>query len=366
MNRRSITREADFNRIRASLSDHLVHLQRSDALVAQGDSLALLEAVPDASVSLILTDPPYHTTKKANITGDRSFEEDEHFLEWMEAYAVQWKRILKLSGTAYVFCSSAMSARLEVVMAKHLRPIAHVTWSKPNEPGFDGWKGKMKKEALRSWYPHSERILMFEHGSYGSWEAYRRSPMGEYLLECRKKSGMSMVELTGIIGEYGRINRGGAVANWEAGRNVPSRDQYEKLVSALEATGRVGEMLDYDELIRPMQIDGDREFTDVWDFMSVRPFKGKHPAEKPQDMLMHMIEASSMPGDVVLDCFSGSGATGVAAVRLERRAVCIEIESEWAKRAAAEVDRAASGAEFAPLHRAHHASKPAAINGHLF
>lgn len=77
----------------------------------------------------------------------------------MEAYAIQWKRILRPSGTIYVFCSSIMSARLEVMFAKYFRPIGHITWSKPNEPGYDGWKGKMKKEALRSWYPHSERIL---------------------------------------------------------------------------------------------------------------------------------------------------------------------------------------------------------------
>src|SRR5690606_16642609 len=140
------------------------------------DAIDQLRALPDRSVSLILTDPPYHTTKKGNIYGDRDFEEDWHFLEWMEQYVAEWQRILKLSGTVYVFCSSQMAARLEVLMARYLRPIAHITWTKPNEPGYDGWKGKMKTESLRTWYPHSERILVFEHGSYGTYEAYRRSP----------------------------------------------------------------------------------------------------------------------------------------------------------------------------------------------
>ena len=45
--------------------------------VAQGDSLPLLKLIPDASVSLVLTDPPYHVTKKANICGDRAFAEDD-------------------------------------------------------------------------------------------------------------------------------------------------------------------------------------------------------------------------------------------------------------------------------------------------
>jgi site-specific DNA-methyltransferase (adenine-specific) len=156
-----------------------------------------------------------------------------------------------------------------------------------------------------------------------------------------------MIELTEIIGAYGKVNRGGAVANWEAGRNVPSREQYSKLVAALEATGHVGTMLPYEDVVRPMQVSRSVRFTDVWDFPSVRPFKGKHPAEKPQDMLMHMIAASTYPGDVVLDCFAGSGSTGAASVRLGCRAVCMEIEDRWIARAVREL-RAARSEDFVP------------------
>lgn len=349
-------RADDLRRIREALGSAVAD-ETPEALVVSGDSLALLQRVPDTSVSLILTDPPYHSTKKGNIHGDASFEEDEHFLEWMESYAVEWKRVLKASGTLYVFCSSQMAARLEVTLGRHFRPISHITWTKPNEPGYDGWKGKMKKESLRAWYPHSERILMFEHGTYGTREAYRRSPMGEYLLRCRKKTGLSMIMLTEIIGAYGKVNRGGAVANWEAGRNIPSREQYSKLRAALEAAGLGEEMLDYEDLVRPMQVTKDVEFTDTWNFMSVRPFKGKHPAEKPQDMLIHMISASSYPGDIVLDCFAGSGSTGVAAVRLGRRAVCMEIEEQWVKRASRELNDARFDCEYVVPARARHTTK---------
>ncbi|WP_231111508.1 site-specific DNA-methyltransferase [Mycobacterium avium] len=324
-----------FKSVRRALGDSIAD-ETADALVCMGDSLPMLRRLPDQSVSLIVTDPPYHSTKKGNIYNDTAFQEDEHFLEWIEQYTVEWRRILKRSGTLYLFCSSQMSARLEVMMAKYLRPINHITWTKPNEPGYDGWKGKMKKEALRNWYPHSERILVFEHGGYGTWEAYRRSPMGEYLLECRQRAGITTIQLTELIGEYGKVNHGGAVTNWEAGRNIPSREQYRKLVESLAGYGVTG-MLDYNDLIRPMIVSKDVEFTDVWNFMSVRPFKGKHPAEKPQDMLMHIIQASSYPGDIVLDCFAGSGSTGVAALRLGRRAVCMELDESWVKRAAKEI-----------------------------
>nr|WP_305085190.1 site-specific DNA-methyltransferase [Corynebacterium pseudogenitalium] len=296
-----------------------------------------MKSLPDNSVSLILTDPPYHSTKKANIAGDTAFGEDTEFIEWMTECAKEWQRILRPNGTLYVFCSTQMSARLEVSLANYLRPIAHIAWSKPNLPGYDGWKGKMKKESLRSWYPHSERILVFEHGQYGSLEARRRSPMGVYLRDCRLATGLSMVALTEVTGAYGKVNRGGAVANWEAGRNIPSRLQYAKLKEALEATGRIEPMVDYEDLVRPMFLSGDMEYTDVWDFYSVKQYKGKHPAEKPQEMLRHIISASSYPNDVVLDCFAGSGSTAVAALTLGRRAITIELESQWVERTVRDV-----------------------------
>lgn len=358
-------RAQDFERIRRALSKSVAD-ETENSLVVSGDSLELLAKMPDASVSLILCDPPYHSTKKGNIYGDKAFAEDQHFLEWIETFAVEWKRVLRPNGTLYVFCSAQMSARIEVMLSNYMRPLNHITWTKPNEPGYDGWKGKMKKESLRQWYPHSERILMFEHGTYGTWEAYRRSPVGEYLLECRSMARISGHQLTGLIGAHGKVNHGGAVANWEAGRNIPSREQYRLIVQVLEATGLVDKMLTYEDLIRPMQVSSGIEFTDVWDFMSVRPFKGKHPAEKPQDMLMHMINASSYPGDIVLDTFAGSGSTGVAALRLGRRTVCMEIEELWVKRAAAEISHAALGEDYQPIRRTHHAAKDGLLIDGLF
>ncbi|EEW51368.1 DNA (cytosine-5-)-methyltransferase [Corynebacterium efficiens YS-314] len=303
-----------------------------EAIVTHGDSLQLMKRLPDNSVSLILTDPPYHSTKKENILGDTAFGEDDDFIAWMVECAKEWKRVLRPNGTLYVFCSSEMSARLEVNLAQFFRPIGHITWSKPNLPGYDGWKGKMKKEALRSWYPHSERILVFEHGTYGALEARRRSPMGIYLRDCRLAAGLSMVALTEATGAYGKINRGGAVANWEAGRNIPSREQYAKLRKALLETGRVDSMVEYEDLVRPMFLSGDVEYTDVWDFPSVKQYKGKHPAEKPVALLRHIIAASSYPGDVVLDSFAGSGSTAVAAITEGRRAITMELEDKWVER----------------------------------
>ena len=73
-----ISREQDFLRIKDAIGSQL-RLATTMALVAEGDSLALLRKIPDHCVSLILTDPPYHSTKKENIYGDTSFAEDQHY-----------------------------------------------------------------------------------------------------------------------------------------------------------------------------------------------------------------------------------------------------------------------------------------------
>jgi site-specific DNA-methyltransferase (adenine-specific) len=318
-------REKDFRKISRNASE-VIQAKASGSLLMGGDSLELLKLIPDQSISLILTDPPYHATQKKNIYGDTQFKKDSCYLEWMTKFAAEWRRILKTNGSLFCYCDSSMAARLEVMMSDEFNILSHVVWTKPNEPGYDGWKGKMKKEALRQWYPHSERIIFAEPAEHGN---LHRSPFGLYLKEMRKRAGMSTYDLTELIGAYGKVNHGGAVSNWEAGRNTPSREQYSKMCDAIIATGKVDEMIPYEDIIRKFSVDKNKEFTDVWTFPSVKPYKGKHPAEKPLDMLIHAIEATTYEDDIVLDCFAGSGSTAVAAMMLGRRSIAMEIDEKW-------------------------------------
>jgi DNA modification methylase len=70
-------------------------------------------------------------------------------------------------------------------------------------------------------------------------------------------------------------------------------------------------------------------YTDVWTFPTVQDYKGKHICEKPAAMIEHIITASSRPGAVVLDCFAGSGSTLLAAKRLGRDFIGMEIDPYW-------------------------------------
>lgn len=71
--------------------------------------------------------------------------------------------------------------------------------------------------------------------------------------------------------------------------------------------------------------------TDVWWHTIVSPTgkeKTGYPTQKPLGLLRRMIQASTRPGDVVVDAFGGSGTTGEAAGELDRRFVLIDQNPE--------------------------------------
>jgi site-specific DNA-methyltransferase (adenine-specific) len=71
--------------------------------------------------------------------------------------------------------------------------------------------------------------------------------------------------------------------------------------------------------------------TDVWWHTIVSPTgkeKTGYATQKPEGILRRIIQASSAPGDWVLDFFAGSGTTGAAAAKLGRRFVLIEQNPE--------------------------------------
>lgn len=54
-----------------------------------------------------------------------------------------------------------------------------------------------------------------------------------------------------------------------------------------------------------------------------------HPTQKPINLMEYLIEKSSETGDLVLDCFSGSGTTAIACHKTKRNFIGYEINDEW-------------------------------------
>lgn len=56
---------------------------------------------------------------------------------------------------------------------------------------------------------------------------------------------------------------------------------------------------------------------------------GKHPTQKPEDLLRRIVLASTKKGDVILDPFTGSSTTGIAALNMDRQFIGIDIDSKF-------------------------------------
>ncbi len=80
------------------------------------------------------------------------------------------------------------------------------------------------------------------------------------------------------------------------------------------------------------EINGGKQMKNVWTMNAPSNGEkkfGKHPTQKPTELLKRIIEASSVEKDLVLDPFCGSSTTGVAAIELKRRYVGIDQEKDF-------------------------------------
>lgn len=79
-------------------------------------------------------------------------------------------------------------------------------------------------------------------------------------------------------------------------------------------------------------MNGGKQMKDVWETSLTKPSEkkyGKHPTQKPMQLLEKIILASTDEGDLILDPFNGSGTTGIVANKLNRRYIGIEKEQEY-------------------------------------
>lgn len=82
------------------------------------------------------------------------------------------------------------------------------------------------------------------------------------------------------------------------------------------------------------EINGGTQMRDVWRLPAIAPWEkscGKHPTQKPLCVLSRIIQASTNSGAWILDPFTGSSTTGIAANLLGRRFLGIDQEEKFLK-----------------------------------
>ncbi len=86
------------------------------------------------------------------------------------------------------------------------------------------------------------------------------------------------------------------------------------------------------------RLNSNKQMTDVWRMPAIGRWEkscGKHPTQKPLALLTRIILSCTDEGDWILDPFSGSGTTGIAANLCNRRFAGIEREEEFCRMAMA-------------------------------
>ena len=80
------------------------------------------------------------------------------------------------------------------------------------------------------------------------------------------------------------------------------------------------------------ELNNNKQMKDVWITSLTKPSEkkqGKHPTQKPLEILNKIILASTKENDLILDPFCGSSTTGIAAIKLNRRYIGIDNEKEY-------------------------------------
>jgi len=324
--------------------------------IRHGDCLELMRAMPDNSVDAVVTDPPYFKVKGE--AWDRQWDKPAQFLEWMGMLSEQWQRILKPNGSLYVFASPKMAARVEVKVGERFSILMNAVWHK----GAPGRGAQASKDDFRNWWPGSERIIFAEH--YGAdniakgeagyiakcdeLRGFVFEPLRAYLDGERERAGFTPRQVNEATGTqmaghwFTRVQWALPTAKhyatmrelFNANGGEYLRREYEDLRREYEDLRREYEDLrrEYEDLRRPFSVTAEDQYTDVWTFPTVQAYRGKHVCEKPLPLMEHIIKTSTRPGAVVLDCFTGSAATGHACINLGRDFIGMEKDPVWVER----------------------------------
>lgn len=131
-----------------------------DYKLLQGDCLELMRDIPDKSIDLVLTDPPYNIKKDKNWD---VFETTEKYIEFMGKIFIECQRILKDNGALYFFHNDMpqISALMEWIKNNtNFRFNSFITLDKGDWRAI-AWKNPTDKNTLRSWFNTCEYILYY-------------------------------------------------------------------------------------------------------------------------------------------------------------------------------------------------------------
>ena len=283
----------------------------------QGDCLELMKNIPDGSVDLVLTDPPYGTMKGIDDKHDWDTTIDT------EKMFSEISRVLRQNGKAVLFSQEPYTSRL-ITSAIPSLPFAYRAMWYKNVSG----NSLMAKSAMVSRY---EDICVFSKLGH---DYCRENPLREYFASVYDFIGKTKKEIMQIIGQKAdhcfRLN--------SSQYSLCTKSTYQELIGVFGIDKMQG-FIEYAEL-RKTQDEYTQKYASVFNLWqggksksNVLEYKkdndGYHPTQKPVALLEDLIQTYSNEGNTVLDFTAGSGSTGVACVNTNRRFIGIELDEGY-------------------------------------
>ena len=256
--------------------------------VIEGDNLQVLNSIPDESFQLIYIDPPFNTGREQS---------------------------------------------------------RNTTKAVPDQNAHKGFSGKGYKRII-------ENVLAYDDTFADYWEfLFPRLIEAKRLLTNSgtlylhldyREAHYAKVLLDGLFGKENFLNE--IIWAYDYGGKSKSRwpskhDTILVYVKDINSYYFNSEAVDREPYMAPGLVTAEKAErgklpTDVWWHTIVSPTgkeKSGYPTQKPLGILRRIIQASSKPGDSVLDFFAGSGTTGVAAAELDRKFLLIDQNPEAIK-----------------------------------
>ena len=302
----------------------------SENIIINRDCLLALRDLPDESVNCCVTSPPYYALRDYGMDAQIGREDSpEEYIRRLVLVFREVRRVLTHDGTLWLniadtYCGTGNKGGYldpknpkgrngqSVSLARRAseckqKDMIGIPWLLAFALRADGWY-------LRSDIIWCKANPMPESCKDRPSRCYEHV----FLLTKSKKYYYDALAIAEPIAEGTAARyKGGRSASSKYAEEIPGQGKVQKLNAARVA----GTITDAD--ISPV-----RNARDVWHINTV-PYKGGHFAAYPPKLAERCILAGCPRGGIVLDPFFGSGTTGLAAVKNDRRYIGIELNAEY-------------------------------------
>ena len=286
-----------------------------------GDCLERMKEIPDGSVDLILTDPPYGTIKgadlgKHNTSWDNVIDSDKM---WFEV-----NRALRVNGCCVLFAQEPFTS--ELIRNGHNNvPFSYrMMWLK-DQPAFSMYIGCKKRPM-----GYFEDVCVF----FKKYDSLALHPLRHYFADVFDFIGKPKSELMQTVGQ--RVDHCTRVNSTQFGlcteatySELIERYGISKMQGFREYAGlKIEDDAHKKTVARVFNLhDGKKYKSNILEYK--KDYNGYHPTQKPVALLEDLIQTYSNEGNTVLDFTMGSGSTGVAAKNLNRKFIGIEKDAGY-------------------------------------